>query len=168
MLKQTLPITFATCVFLSSLTARADSKSIPQPPPPVAGEVDVGAAISPMKKGQVAPFTGVLLSPKAVASIITELDSIPKTIKIEVDKARGDEKAKCDFRAGEAKAAADADAKVAAAKIESNMKRIGVLEDELKKERDARPNLGVWVAAGFVGGVVVTAATTYVILQAAK
>ena len=167
MFKKALSLALVCSITLRTIAVHADTE-IPSPHTPVAGELDVGAAVSPMKKGQIAPFTGVLLSPKAVATIIAELDAVPQKVKIEVDKARGEEKAQCDFKVNEVKANAASDKKVADAKLEENAKRLKALEDQIKKEENSRPNLGVWVGVGFVGGVIVTAATSYIIVKATK
>lgn len=56
-----------------------DSINIPKLTTPD-GEESVGKALSPLIKKQSAPFTGVLLSPEAVAEITAELNSIQEQI----------------------------------------------------------------------------------------
>jgi len=168
MFKKFLPIFL--CIALTSATfpALADGMSIPDPPKPVPGEIDVGAAISPMKKGQVAPFTGVLLSPKAVAAVIVELNSINDRIKIEVDKTKAEAKAQCDFKVAEIKTTTDADKKILQAQVDEKQKEITVAQDQLKKMEDSKPNVMLWTSLGFVGGVVMTVVTVYAVSQATK
>ena len=98
-------ISFLTClsIVFSSSAVHADEISLPQTPKPVEGEVDVGAAISPMKKGDKAVFTGLLLSPRAIATMIAQTNALKSQIPIEIQKAKGEEKAQCDFRTSEQK-----------------------------------------------------------------
>lgn len=152
--------------------AFADPPTLPQPPPPVPGEVDVGAAISPMKKGQVAPFTGILLSPKATATIIAQLNTMQDQIKIEVDHARAEEKARCDFRVAETENRLETDKKILQAQVDEKTKTNALLTDQLKKAEESRPNLPLWVGlgtgVGLVVGVGVSALAVYATSHASK
>lgn len=135
--------------------AFADPITLPAPPPPVAGEVDVGAAISPMKKGQIAPFTGILLSPKATATIIAQLNSIQDQIKIEVDHARAEEAAKCQYKVDETTNRLETDKKILQAQVDDKGKQVNILTEKLKQEEANRPNTPLWVGLGAGAGVVV-------------
>lgn len=152
--------------------AFADPVTLPAPPPPVPGEVDVGAAISPMKKGQIAPFTGILLSPKAVATVIAQLNTMQDQIKIEVDKARGEEQAKCEFRVAETTNRLETDKKILQAQVDEKTKTNVILTDQLKKAEESRPNLPLWVGlgagAGLIIGVGVSALAVYATSHASK
>jgi hypothetical protein len=132
------------------------------------GEPDIGAAISPMKKGQVAPFTGVLLSPKAVATIVAELNSFDDRIKIEIDKVHGEEKAQCEYAVNDVKIKADADAKIAQAKFEENEKRIKVLEDTIKEQQASSSDPLLYGGLGFGLGVAATVLIVYATARASS
>lgn len=129
-------------------------------------EPDVGAVISPLRKGQAAPYTGTLFSPRAAASIITQIDSQRKQIIIEIEHARGDEKAKCAFQLSETTTRNDADKKVSLAKLEEQNKRITILSDQLKQEEKNRSNTSLWVGLGVGGGFVVGAGLTVLTVYA--
>lgn len=147
-------------------------QTIPPPPPPVPGETDPGSVISPLKKGQIAPFTGVLLSPQAVATVTVELNSTQERLKIELDRVKSEETAKCDFRVAEVKTNAEADVKVLLAQLEASNTVSNVISERLKKEEEDRPNLSLWVGVGtgmgFVVGVATTILITYSANQASK
>ena len=160
-------ILIASQLFVS-LPASADVTTIPPPPPPVPGEVDVGAAISPMKKGQTAPFTGVLLSPKATATIVAQLNLMQEQIKIEVDHARGEERAKCDFNTAELRTRLETDKVILQAQIDEHNKRIDILTDQLKKEESSRPSAGTWFGIGGLAGVGLTILTVFAIGKATR
>jgi hypothetical protein len=146
--------------------------TLPEAPKPAPGEPDVGAAISPMKKGQVAPFTGILLSPKATATIVAQLNTLQEQIKIEVDHARAEEKAKCDFQVAETRTHLEADKKVLQAQVDSRDKQINILNGVIKQHEENRPNTSLWVGLGtglgFVVGAGLTVLTVYVVNQAQK
>lgn len=146
--------------------------ALPDAPKPAPGEPDVGAAISPMKKGQVAPFTGILLSPKATATIIAQLNTLQEQIKIEVDHARAEEKAKCDFRVAEVQTTAEADRKVLQAQVDARNKEINILNGVIKQHEENKPNTPLWVGLGtglgFVVGAGLTVLTVYAVNQAQK
>jgi nucleotide-binding universal stress UspA family protein len=74
---------------VDSLPALVDQVTTPLP------EENVGAAISPMRKGNKAMFTGVLLSPLAIATLITELKSAELVTEIEVKRAKDEAAAWC-------------------------------------------------------------------------
>lgn len=158
--------------FAVAVPAFAQQATIPDPPPPVPGEIDVGAAISPMKKGQIAPFTGVLLSPKATATIIAQLNTLQDQIKIEVDHARAEEKAKCDFRVNETTNRLETDKKILQAQVDEKGKQVVILNDALKQAEANRPNTPLWVGlgtgAGLVVGIGLTVLTVYAVNQASK
>lgn len=146
--------------------------AIPNPPEPFPGEQDVGAAISPMRKSQGAPFTGVLLSPKAVATIVAELNSISARVKIEVDKTRGEEQARCEFKTSELRTTLEADKKILSAQLDERNQRINVLMRQVKEDESRRVDTPLWMGvsagAGFVVGIAATVFTVYAVNQASK
>lgn len=134
------------------------STSVPafaEPPAP-APTTDVGEAVSPMRKGQVAPFTGVLLSPTTSARITVDLRSIPDQIKIEVDKATADGTARCSAAVSAQQIKAEADAKVAQAKLDASLSVNKTLTDRLKAEEKNHSNTALWAGGGVIVGVVGT------------
>jgi hypothetical protein len=126
------------------------------------------AAIAPLKKNQPAPFTGVLLTPKAVATIITETETAKEKTEIEVTAAVKNAEAKKDFAIAEQKTACDTDKKILNASVDEKMQRIKVLEKTVKDLEDATPSRAFWTGVGFVGGVVVTVVTVFAVTQATK
>ena len=166
----------ATLLIIAQLTFSfnvcAEPTLIPDAPQPVQGEIDVGAAISPMKKNQIAPFTGVLMSPKAVATLIAEFNNLPAKLKLETDKARAEEKAKLDFSVSEVTIRSTADKKILEAQLEERDKRIVVLTDQVSRTSQNGSNTATWVSVGtgvgFILGIVLTTATVFAVNKAAK
>jgi flagellar motility protein MotE (MotC chaperone) len=126
------------------------------------------ATITPLKKGQVAPYDGNLLSPKAVATIIAQLDAIPSKIQIEVDKTRSEEKAQCQFQLSEAKTNADLETKIKNAKIEQQIKSLEVLQERIAKLEKETSGSTLWVTLGVTGGLLVGAGATFLLMSAVK
>lgn len=141
---------------------------LPSVPTLQPGEADPGAALSPMKKGQTAPFTGVLMSPRATATIIAELNTLDDRIEIEVNKAKGNAKAQCDFNLAEQKTNSDADKGVLQAQLDDSKKQNSILNDALKKANTDKPNVPLWTGLGAVGGVVATILVVFGVAQLTK
>lgn len=150
--------------------ASADPVSLPKPPDALPGEVDVGAAISPMHKGQLAPFTGVLLSPRALAQIVATLNSTKDEIKIEVEKARAEESATCTFQKAELTTKFNADKGILQAHVDEQEKRIAILNEQIKSQQSTSDHVPLWVGlgagVGFVVGAGAAALGAYIVSSA--
>lgn len=177
-MKNKLLASFLLMSFVSSSTAMSqgnvpspDAKPsvvIPQPPAAQPNEPDVGAAISPMKRNQLAPFTGVLLSPAAVASIIADINSKNDAIKIEVDKATKTLAAKHEYEVSLLKLRGESDTKISQVRIEEQRKELDRVDAQLKKEREDRPNPMTWASVGLGIGIIVTTLTASAIVYATR
>jgi len=146
-------------------------KSFGELVPPVRlapGEEDPGKALSPMRKGQKAPFTGVLLAPASVADIIVDTETIEERIHIEVTRAMQEEQAKCDKKVSDLDARLTADKKVLQASVDGRLREINILNVELKKSQSFIRNPVLWGGVGFVVGVGLSAAGVYAITRASK
>lgn len=152
-------------MMLTAMPVYADDIVLPNPPVLTKNEPDVGEALSPMQRGQVAPFTGVLLSPKAIASILAQTRTFNDKLKLEVETARAEERAHCDFRIAEVKTVLEADKKILQAQIEEKTRRITILEEDLKKNETSSQEILGWSALSFGLGVGLTILTTFAIGQ---
>lgn len=166
-MKKLIAVCVAAAQLSVSLPAFAEDPKLPDPPALV-NESDPGSVITPMKKGDKAPYTGVLLSPKSTASILVQLKSVDERIKIEVNKARGEEKAQCIKATSDQVAKYEADVKVLNASIEEKLKRIEFLEKKLDAETKSHPNVTLWTSLGAVGGIAVTSLTFFLVSQAVR
>lgn len=148
---------------------------IPNAPDPVPGEPDVGSAVSPMKRGQTAPFTGVLMSPRAVAFLVTELANVDKRVAIERDRAVQELAARDEFKLQELKIRSEADVKILNAQLIERDQRINILTNELKRETTTSSSstpspvwITVGVGAGFFLGVALSGLTVFAVSRAAR
>lgn len=146
---------------------KQDAVALPDPPTPQPGEPDVGPAISPMKWGQKAPFTGILLSPKAVAIVMTELNSIEERIQIEVDRGVATCQANCNFKVEQVKISMDADIKILKAQLEARKKENEILTERLEDAEDGINPIW-WAGGGFLVGALTTILIVWGSTQAAK
>jgi hypothetical protein len=110
--------------------------------------------ITPVQKGAPAPFTGILLTPEAVAKVIAEAKDCPKRVQVEVERVRGEEKAHGDKALADAQADAKRDRAVLQAGVEQRDGMIKDLTTRLDKSEQARSS--TWLFAG--GGVLAGAA----------
>lgn len=110
--------------------------------------------ITPIIKGTPAPYTGVLLTPEAVAKVVAEAKDCPKRVQVEADKARGEAKAQGDRALADVQADAKRDKAVFQAGIEQRDGMIKDLNSRLEKSEHARSH--TWLFAG--GGVLAGAA----------
>lgn len=117
-----------------------------------ADEVWTPPIITPIQKGAPAPFTGILLTPEAVAKVIAEAKDCPKRVEVEAEKARAEEKARGDKALADLQADAKHDKTVLQAGIEQ---RDGMIKDlglRLEKSEQARSNTIWYVGGGVLAG----------------
>jgi hypothetical protein len=118
---------------------------------------DVGATTAPLERGDKAPFTGVLLSPLAVATIVAERDAFDERIAIEVRKAKAECQARCDHKLRGQRIGCDADKKTLKASLDERKKRIDVLQRTIAdEEKKSKPNVWLWAGGGALTGALST------------
>ena len=125
-------------------------------------------AISPLKKGQPAPFSGVLFTPRAAASVATEINTFRDRLKIETNSAVASAEARKDFKYDEAAAACKADKSVLSTTITSERERSILLEKEIQRLKEEAPSKTMWLGAGVLGGVTLTLLTVFAVSRVAK
>lgn len=124
-------------------------------------ERKLGAVISPMARGNKAPFTGVLLSPQAVAEIIAEFSAFEELLKIELEKLNEQNEAELERKLKNLNIEHEADKKILLVQLETRDKEVLNLGKQLQEEIDNRPNVFLWTSLGVLGGIGVTLLTTF-------
>jgi hypothetical protein len=119
--------------------------------------------VTPLAINQPAPFAGLLLSPEAVARIIVDRESVPQEKKIAIDHAVAEQKAKDDAQLRAAQIGAETAAKSCDVTVKARENDINVLTKKLAEVENKGSNAPWYLAAGAVGGVVVTALTFFVV-----
>jgi LPS O-antigen subunit length determinant protein (WzzB/FepE family) len=133
-----------------------------------AEEKDVGPAISPMRKGQKAPFTGVLLSPEATSTVIVEYQDRKRAIDLEVNRTRDLEREDCRKQNTDAQIKNEEQKKVQQVRLDESLDTIKKLEAEIEKEKNDRPSRAFWAGLGAAGGVVATVLVVFAVNKASK
>jgi hypothetical protein len=166
------------CVTLVSLLATsvpawaADPLPRPAVGAPAAAPVAAAApspppTISPLKAGQAAPYSGVLLSPGAVAQIVAQQDTAQAAIQLVVQHQVDVDGTQQKYALATQQTTCDADKKVLQAQVDDSKKQNLVLTDQLKKNTGG-PGAGVWIGLGAVGGIVATVLLTFAISKVTK
>ncbi len=123
----------------------------------------IAPVVTPLAKGALAPFAGVLLTPEAVARVIADAKDCPKRAQVEVDHAVGVEKANGSKALADAASNAKRDREVLQAGLDQRDGTIKDLTTALQKSENARGNTWLWVGGGAAFGVVVTVLSVVVI-----
>ncbi len=113
------------------------------------------AVISPIKKGQVAPFSGLLFSPRAAASVAVEIESIKEQVKLSAARAREEERAIRGRDVADVVAAAATDRKIAQAQMSEQVRMTAAIDEQLRREQASRSNSTFWYTVTAVAGVVI-------------
>lgn len=124
--------------------------------------------ITPLNKGQVSPYAGVLFSPEASAYIITELESFPERIKIEVDAATATAESNKNFKINEITIQCKTDKELLQASLDAQKKNILLYEADIKKLEENTVNKPLIFGVGFLGGFLFTLGTVFVLSYLTK
>lgn len=156
-------MTFVMC-FCTTTTAYADDGQSPItiPVPVVSAEPDPGAVMTPLMKGQKAPYTGTLLSPRSVAIFIAEVNAMPQKCQFNIDAALARCQADSDFEVGMCRTKSESDTAV----LNSKLKLLEAVDTQNKKRiqelEKVQTSPVTWLLLGAAGGVVVTGAIVYI------
>lgn len=149
----------------TSVPAWADPPT-PAPTPAPSSSAPL-PTITPLQKTQPAPYTGVLLSPEAIAKIVADKDAAAKEKELAVKHQQELDAAQHKYDLDQATTTCTADKSIMQARIDDNLKQIKILEDQLKKQSGG-PGPGTWIGLGAVGGVVLTVVTVFAVSRATK
>ena len=122
----------------------------------------------PIKKGAPASVDGVLLPAEIVARVIAELQSAPEKIAIEVERAVGNNKAKCDYDVKSCSIGAASDKKVYEAQLADAKRQQDALIKQVEAEQARRGDPMLWLGLGFVGGMVISFVSVFLATRAVK
>jgi hypothetical protein len=121
--------------------------------------------VTPMKKGDKAPFAGTLFDVHAAAKILTDIEHAKEQCMISQEEMLARQNAKHDLEVANEIAAREA--------AEQRLKEISALKDnqieflstQLEATAPKRNLAGLWVSLGVLGGVLVTIAAGYALGQ---
>jgi hypothetical protein len=153
--------------FLTSTAAAQQVEELPKVETPQ-GEVDPGEAISPMRISQRAPFTGVMLSPKALASIIAKLKSIETRISLATEEAKEQSAEVCRHEKEVISIRNTADKDILTARIEDNNRNLQAYEKRIAEVKESQTDPALLIGLGALGGVAATVLTVFAVTQSLK
>ena len=123
--------------------------------------------IASIKKGQVAPFSGILLDRKAEATMAAKRESAVKICEIDKNYTIKKLKSECDFNKRILTIQKDSDKKKHDALMDLKKAEVKRLEIALKKSQ--KPDYSrLWFVGGFVAGVGLSIGIFYAAAQASK
>lgn len=126
--------------------------------------------VTPIKRYQASPMTGVVLSPGAVGWLVAELNSVDDKVKVEVEKTKQEEQANTKLKVEQEKIKQEADKKVLQSRLNQTESKITALEKELKnkKANTTTNNNNLLLGVGFGAGILTTVLVTYLVTQSTK
>jgi len=153
-----------------SKVAQSSIKDIPSPPQNAPGEPDVGSAITPMRKGQKAPYTGVLFSKQAVSETIAEFKKKDKECHLRIEKLKKELKVINKLEKAKLQIELDAEKKSCKVKVDTRDKTISFMDKRLEKLNNPKTEMWFVIGAGggFVLGVTVTILTVFATSETLK
>jgi hypothetical protein len=152
-MKKALTSLLTVAVLASTVPAWADPLA-PTPPP----------IVTPLKQGQAAPWTGVLLSPPAVAQVVAQHDISKEVIDLAVKHQVELDAAQQNYALSSATTTCTADKTVLQAQVTDYNTQNKILNEQLKKATSGL-STPVWIGIGFAGGVVVTTLITVAVVK---
>lgn len=151
---------FLLISFLSSIANAQQVEQLPKIETPQ-GEVDPGEAISPMRMNQRAAFTGVLLAPKALTTVIARLKSIDDRVKLASEEAKETAEEVCRHEKELTSIRVEADKNILKARIEDNERNLSTYEKRITQVQESQPNSALLVGLGALGGIAVATLTIF-------
>ena len=164
-LRKFISLCICNCLFLSSVAAYAE---IPSPDP---DPQELISKISPMRQGDIAPFAGILFSPNATATIITEFETFDERTKLEIDKSVSDIISKKQFEINEINSKCITDKTILQADINTKSKKLISLTKDLQNAQNTAANAPsrlVWTGIGIFAGAATVILITFAVNQASK
>ena len=119
------------------------------------------AKMTPIQEKQSSPYSGVLLSPEAVAELVTDFVTKEEEKNIAVTRAVGETRAQCTFHETEVRISLEADKKVVQAQLDGAKAQNELLNRELKKAEERQSSPLLWASLGVAAGIVTTVAISF-------
>lgn len=124
--------------------------------------------VAPLAKGKRAPFTGLLLTPRASAEVITKIDSFDRLIALEVQRVTDDLNAKHDFEVKELKSSFKADKDVLTSDVNRLSGQLKGCESIARMTPEEPPSRTTWAGVGFLSGIIATSLTIFAVQSLSK
>jgi hypothetical protein len=120
-----------------------------------------------LQKSQPAPFTGVLLSPEAAASIISQKDTWSAQLDLAVNHQSQLDGAQLKYQVDSLTTTFTADKRILQAQVDDGKRQVGILNDQIKQQSSGL-SAPVWFGIGGAAGIVLTVLTVFAVSRATK
>ena len=121
------------------------------------------AESNPITEGQVAPCTGVLVSPEGVAKIVANTEAQKRKCNLNIAEAKEKAKAHCSVEINILTLQLEEEQDSFARELANNQEEIDKLQKIVNSQN--KPKNGLWFAAGATTGVAFAILTTWAIGQ---
>jgi hypothetical protein len=162
-LKRLISVLLVFCL-LAPARVYANDDNVPPIQQP-AGEKDPGNVLTVVKKDHLVPFTGILLSPRAVAELLAKMELAKKEAELAAMRAREEQRVRDEAEIKGLKIELDAEKKTAEERLAIRDNRLAELQKDLAKAEADRPNPLTWtlVGAGATAILIGTLATVILV-----
>lgn len=158
MMKRTISGLLMASMIMGSSLCWAQVPPVSSAPAPV---------IAPLQKSQPAPFTGVLLSPEAAASIISQKDTWSAQLDLAVNHQSQLDGAQLKYQVDSLTTTFTADKRILQAQVDDGKRQVGILNDQIKQQSSGL-SAPVWFGIGGAAGIVLTVLTVFAVSRATK
>jgi hypothetical protein len=167
-LRRLISLLLVLCI-LAPARVYANDEQIPPIQQP-AGETDPGNVLTVVKKSNLVPFTGILLSPRAVAEMLSKLELAKKEAELAAARAQEQQRIKDEAEIKVLLVQVDAEKKSTDERLAIRDNRIANLEKDLAKSQTDKPNPVTWalVGAGTTAMIIATLATVILVGNSSK
>ena len=124
--------------------------------------------VSPIKIGQIAPYSGMLVSSAAIARIISDIQTQPEITAAEIKRAVDTVKAEDQIKLDTLNSKIAYMQTTSEASIKARESQIAALQKQLAAVDRSKPNVPLWTGIGAVSGVIVTILTVFAVTQVTK
>lgn len=121
--------------------------------------------ISPLKKGEKAPFEGVLIDSAAAAKLMVNAQEAEYRCQIEIDKEVSKERAKLELNLENLRASRDALKKELDVRIDLKDEHIEFLEKEVVRNTKRASNGKWWLIGGLAAGIALTVGGAFIVRE---
>lgn len=137
-----------------TLKAKEPPSPVGDPPLPIPSPDGPTGKVTTVKKGQLAPYAGTLLSPEAAARLMARLEYADDRTLAEVKRAVDEASAQHQLQLQQKQIALDAEKKKREVQVRLRDDHISDLNEQLAKEKDDM--IWLWVGGGALGGALIT------------
>ena len=117
--------------------------------------------VAPLAMGKRAPYTGLLLTPRAAAEVMTRIETFDKLKALEIQRVVDDLNARHSFEIKELTTTFKAEKDTLQAKSDRIQHQLDACESVKVPKPEDPPSRVTWSTVGFIGGIIFTGAAIF-------